>query len=296
LFRTIRKYSVDPARIWFGDWLFIFSKKYHETQRRIKLFREFFKQKINERLGVIDKEQTTPARRDLLHILAEDRKKYGNDPSKMFTEDEIIDEFGIFFIAGKDTTSILISMALYELTRLPEWEKRIKLEAQELFRNKCITMELISKMENLSAFLKECLRYYPPAPTVLVRYTKHDVSINDLRVKKGTPILSAFYANHFNPKYFNKPLEFNPSRWLEGDKTEEGWKKEPFAYLPFSAGGRNCIGQHLATLEAKLVLALILKNYTVKIEDGYTLEMKLGDGLIMFSPEKPIPFVLTPRN
>jgi len=95
----------------------------------MKGFREFFKQKINERLGLIENEEKSTARKDLLHIIAEDRKKYGNDLSKILTNDELVDEFLLFFVAGKDTTSILISMALYELTRLPEWRTRIELEA-----------------------------------------------------------------------------------------------------------------------------------------------------------------------
>jgi len=182
------------------------------------------------------------------------------------------------------------------LTLLPEWEEKLTKEAEELFRHEEKTTELVSKMENFTAFVKETLRYYPPAPSILMRVAKHDVMINDLKIKKKTILATHFMANHFNPKYFNNPQEFNPTRWLPGDKSEEGWKKEPFAYLPFSSGPRNCIGQHLAQLEAKLTIASILKNYRVSIDKDFKLDMSMGEGFLLYLPERPIPFILTPRK
>lgn len=297
LFNEIRKFTSSKGRLWFGDAPFMCTRKYRETLGRIKKFRQFFEEKIHQRMKIIDEEAVKNLpRKNLLHIIAEERKKYGNDSGKTFSNDELIDEFVIFFIAGKDTTSILISMALYELTRNLEWLQKLAKEADELFSNREITTELVNSKENLTAFLKETLRYYPPAPTVLIRYAKTDIKLRDLQVKKDTPIVSAFIANHFNEKYFNNPLEFNPSRWLESNKTDEGWKKEPFAYLPFSSGMRNCIGQHLAMLEARVTIALIVKHYSISIESGYKLDMSLGEGFILQLPEKPIPFILTPKD
>jgi len=81
--------------------------------QKVAIFRKFFEEKIEERFKAIENDPQHIARQDVLEIIAADRKKYKNDPSKTFSNNELIDEFGIFFIAGKDTTSTLITMALY---------------------------------------------------------------------------------------------------------------------------------------------------------------------------------------
>ena len=94
----------------------------------------------------------------------------------------------------------------------------------------------------MAAFTKEVLRVYPPAPGTLPRIANEDHEIGDFKVKKGTIISAFFTPSLFNPKFFKDPDSFNPGRFLEKGNSDEGWKHEPFAYLPFSAGPRNCIG------------------------------------------------------
>mmetsp|Transcript_10818 Transcript_10818/g.9354 ORF Transcript_10818/g.9354 Transcript_10818/m.9354 type:complete len:98 (+) Transcript_10818:1117-1410(+) len=97
-------------------------------------------------------------------------------------------------------------------------------------------------MEVLGAFTKEVLRFYHPAPGTIPRISNEDHEIGEFKVKKGTIISAFFTTSLFNPKFFKDPDCFNPGRFLEKGNSDEGWKHEPFAYLPFSAGPRNCIG------------------------------------------------------
>jgi len=113
IFLEVRKFNGSKGRILFGDLPFRCTRRYRKTMQKIASFRKFFEEKIEERMKAIEHDPQHVARKDVLEIIAEDRRKYKNDPSKTFSNDELIDEFGIFFIAGKDTTSILITMALY---------------------------------------------------------------------------------------------------------------------------------------------------------------------------------------
>lgn len=116
-------------------------------------------------------------------------------------------------------------------------------------------------MNYFDAFLNEVLRLYPPVG-LITRTNTIDINLLGEFIPKNTRIFIPIFLLHRHPKYWTDPLEFKPERWLKSNRDDE--KFHHFAYLPFSAGGRNCIGQKFAIYEAKLILAPVIREFEIK--------------------------------
>lgn len=140
-----------------------------------------------------------------------------------------------------------------------------------------ITVESLSQMEYMNAVLKEALRMATPAPIVFDREALEDHSIGDLKIKKGTYINANFIGNNFDKRYHEEPEKFIPERWTDPNSlTLQSLGSQPMAFTPFSIGGRNCIGQHIAMMEAKIILGMFLKTYSYEMSDpNYKLQMAM---------------------
>lgn len=194
------------------------------------------------------------------------------------TDEEILHEFITFFLAGMDTTAQWLTMSLYFFSTLPKKDQNVILkEASKIEGLKAeITHNSLNECPYLVGLLKETLRVATPAPVFFDRQALEDHYIGDVLIKKGSVINVSFMANQFNPNYFKQPEEFNIHRWIPGDLLfEESVSKNPFIFTPFSAGSRNCIGQHLAMIEVKILLSILLTNFEVQIPENYKLKMSL---------------------
>jgi cytochrome P450 len=121
---------------------------------------------------------------------------------------------------------------------------------------------------------------------MVTRNASESVTILGEKIPPGTRIIVPIYLLHRHPDYWSEPESFKPERWLNSDQTER--KFQPFAYLPFSAGSRNCIGQRFAMWEAKLILAPIIRDFEM------TLSPSLEDvdlKLVNFVTIKSIPSI-----
>jgi len=194
---------------------------------------------------------------DLLDLLLEKQK--AEDPDDQFTDDDIVNEFITFFGAGMDTTGHLITMTLYLLQKNQESLDKIEKEIEEIYNDDELP-DTINKMNVLHGAVKEGLRFYNPAPTIVPRVAQVDHQIEEINISKGTNVRAQPMFNYFNEKYFSNPEQFSPERW-----TSENKITNPFVDLPFSSGARNCIGQHLAMIEAKIILIEFIKLFTFKV-------------------------------
>ena len=296
-------YNTSRTRLLLGSWALSFIPDYRRQMKKTKDFRRVFKQKIQERIKELEQEASNAAennastkerRKDLLQILLQQRNDNLSDPAQTFSDDNIVDEFDTFFIAGKETTSLLISLSLYCCVKYPEWGDKLRGEIDETIKDVSqIALDQINSMETLSAFVNEVLRMYPPIPSLVLREANQDHYVGDFFVKKGTIVNTLFIVNSYNPKYFDDPEDFNPSRWFKANESVEKWKTDSFAYLSFSAGPRNCIGKQVALIQAKVVITLILKQYNLSIDPKF--ELKTRSFGIVRGPVEPIPFDLTPK-
>ena len=250
--------------------------------QRIKNFRQVCLSIINDR-----KSKPHSDTNDLLASLLATQKS--QDIEARFSDEDIVDEFVTFFIAGMDTTGHLVGMTLYNLTQYPQYIDQLKAEREIIYNKEAqITADAVSKMEVLHSVLKETLRFYTPAPFVFVRKIVTDHDILDLKVKEGDLISCSLLTSANNESYFENPTEFNPGRWINSES-----KVDPYAFTPFSAGPRNCIGQHLALIEAKVIVSEFLERFEFKLKDGYQLEMTTR---FLYEPEKDLVFTLQPKT
>ena len=122
---------------------------------------------------------------------------------------------------------------------------------------------------------------------MVVRNTAEWVTILGEKIPPATRLVIPIYLLHRHPKYWSEPECFKPKRWLSSNNQTDR-KFQPFAYLPFSAGSRNCIGQRFAMWEAKLILAPIIREFEMTLSpslDGVDLK------LVNFVTIKSIPTI-----
>ncbi|KAK7870829.1 hypothetical protein R5R35_014417 [Gryllus longicercus] len=115
--------------------------------------------------------------------------------------------------------------------------------------------------------IKETLRLYPPAPAIFRDITTDEkLPSTGHVIPEGAVMFISPWAMHHNPEVFPEPEKFDPERFRAGETA----RRHPYAFLPFSAGPRNCIGQRYAMVEMKIVLAKVIWNFEMFVEPGFT--------------------------
>ncbi|XP_063922936.1 cytochrome P450 4c3-like isoform X2 [Zophobas morio] len=179
---------------------------------------------------------------------------------RSLTHEEIREEVDTFMFEGHDTTSSAISFTLYCLANHLEVQKKVLEEQHQIFGNKensLVTYADLQNMKYLECAIKESLRLYPSVP-LYGRKLDEDLAYGDEVIPKGVTLLLFAFGIHRNPDYYTNPDEFRPERFENSDG------KLPYAYIPFSAGPRNCIGQKFAMLEMKSVISKVLRNFELR--------------------------------
>uniref|UniRef100_A0A1A9W297 Cytochrome P450 n=1 Tax=Glossina brevipalpis TaxID=37001 RepID=A0A1A9W297_9MUSC len=140
-----------------------------------------------------------------------------------------------------------------------ETEAQAEFEVQQVFNkneSESITMSDMQNLKYLECVIKEALRLYPSVP-IISRVTEEEFKIGNLILPPNTNVVMPLYAVARDPKYFANPDDFLPERFLVENTT----KINPFAFVPFSAGPRNCVGQKFAMLEMKMIVGKVLRDY-----------------------------------
>ena len=197
---------------------------------------------------------------------------------------ETVDQVKSFLFAGHDTTSILIEWAIYELSRHPKILSKAREELDSAFgpdSNPATMFELLSSergpeiiahLPYISAIIKEILRHHPPAGSARMSPSGSNFSLRLPRTGKefiadGIVLYLAHSGiHHDDTVYGDTTNDFVPERWLGNSATDtedvtEGAALPASAWRPFERGPRNCIGQQLANMEARVILATVLRKY-----------------------------------
>ncbi|XP_073909954.1 leukotriene-B4 omega-hydroxylase 3 isoform X2 [Castor canadensis] len=185
-----------------------------------------------------------------------------DEDGKTLSDEDIRAEADTFMFEGHDTTASGLSWILYNLAKHPEYQERCRQEVQELLRDRDpteIEWDDLAQLPFLTMCIKESLRLHPPV-TVIARCCTQDVVLSDGRViPKGVICLISIFGIHHNPAVWQDPEVYDPFRF----DPENIKDRSPLAFIPFSAGPRNCIGQTFAMSEMKVALALTLLRFRV---------------------------------
>ncbi|XP_026550826.1 thromboxane-A synthase [Notechis scutatus] len=175
-------------------------------------------------------------------------------------DDEIAGQASLFLIAGYETSNSTLSFGTYLLATNPQCQEKLLQEVDDFYSKHDIPhYENIQELPYLDMVIAETLRMYPPA----FRFTREaakDCSVLQQQVPAGAIIEIAAGHLHYNPKFWLEPEKFIPERFT----AEAMEQQHPFAYLPFGAGPRGCIGMKLALMIIKIALLRILQRFMFK--------------------------------
>jgi cytochrome P450 len=193
---------------------------------------------------------------DLLDLLLAANNE---DNTRPLTDHEVLDEFKTLLLTGHETTAAGLTWMWYLLALHPHYRKLVEEELATVLGGRPPQMEDLPQLPLLKAVILETFRLYPPIWSLARSSLKEDV-IQDFAVPQKSLIILHIYALHRNPKYWDRPNEFNPYRFMG-----EAFKQIPtFAYLPFGFGPRICIANNLGVIESMFVAATLLQQLHFK--------------------------------
>ncbi len=205
--------------------------------------------------------QECAERTDFLSVFMDARDKDTGEP---MSDKELIDEVMTLIVAGSETSATTLNWMWYSLSQHPEVEARLHQEVDEASYDHVPGFENIMELAYTRQVTEEVLRLYPPVWLFTRKAIKED-KLGDYDVLPGTDIFIAPYFLHRHADYWQAPEKFNPERF-----TPEAIKqRHKFAFIPFSAGPRRCIGDFFGIVEAQIHFGLMARHFRMEhIEDN----------------------------
>jgi cytochrome P450 family 4 subfamily V len=202
-------------------------------------------------------------------------------------------------IKGHDTTAAAINFTCFMIASYPEVQQKLHEDLDRVFDNdydRPCTMDDLNELHYLECVIKETLRLYPSVP-IIAREVQEDFTyskfieiflaivdylinfyLDGYKILKGSSAVIFIYYIHRDPKHFSDPNRFDPDRFLPENSVD----RSPYAFIPFSAGSRNCIGQRFAMLEEKVMLSWILRRFRLRTSQSRD-ELKISHEIILRS-------------
>jgi len=223
------------------------------------------------------------APQDLLDLMLS-----AKDPETVasFTRAMLRDELATLIVADHETTAVALFWTLFLIAHLPEEQNWLFGEVRDICFEPNNAAEILPMLTRCRAVVSEALRLYPPAP-VLVRQAIADDRAGEIAISAGTLVFIAPWILHRHHRFWELPNAFDPTRFFPTAPPVPR-----FAYLPFGAGPRICIGAQFALAEATLVLGMLLQSFIIKRSSN---EPVIPVSTVTMQPDHPPGFLLRPR-
>ena len=193
-----------------------------------------------------------------------------DEEGQRFSDDEVVNHMIFLMMAAHDTTTSSLTTMLYSLARHPEWQERLRAQAQAL-PVAHLGFGDLAGCDQTEWVMKEALRLYPPL-TSIPRKAARDCQFGGFHIPKGTPVGISPIHTHHMPSIWTKPHDFDPERFAPA-RAEH--RRHAYAYLPFGGGAHLCIGQHFADMEVKSVMHQLLRRFRWTVPEGYRMPYQL---------------------
>ncbi|XP_075165711.1 cytochrome P450 4e2-like [Haematobia irritans] len=258
-----------------------FFPDYKDYCKALKVLKDFTFDVIEKRMALRKKEELEKenmsqedefSRRKLAFL---DTLLSSTIDGRPLTIQELYEEVSTFMFEGHDTTTSALAFSIYLLSRHLGVQQKVYEEQKSIMGNnmkRSATFQELSEMKYLDLVIKEILRLYPSVP-MIGRDTDREYNMNGKIIPKETSVILFIMGLGYNEKTFPDPYRFDPERF---HNTKRGDDHNPFDYVPFSAGPRNCIGQKFAMLEIKTVISKIVRYFEIlpaldelESKDGY---------------------------
>jgi cytochrome P450 len=223
-------------------------------------------------------------RTDLLTLLMTARDA---ETGQGMSDSEIRAQIATIFTAGHETTAMAVVWALYLLGMHRRADEALQSELSRVAEGGVVRSADLARLTYARQVLDEAMRLYPPVHTIARRAIAGDV-VAGHAVAAGTDVIVSPWLLHRHRKLWHDPDQFQPERFAAG----QGEQRDRFAYLPFGAGPRICIGQGFATMEGTLILAVLAGRWRLEIVNPDEIEPV---GLITLRPRRGLKVKVLPR-
>ncbi|XP_055313348.1 probable cytochrome P450 9f2 [Sitodiplosis mosellana] len=217
--------------------------------------------------------------------------------SHKWNDDELVAQCLVFFLAGFETSSSVLSFAAYEILANPDVQQKLYeeiAEVNEQLGEKRVSYDVLQKMKYLDQVVSETLRKWPVAVMIdrlcVKNYVYDDGKQLNFKIDKGVSVLFSLMSIQNDPKYFPNPSKFDPERFSDENKHNI----VPGTYNPFGLGPRNCIGSRFALMELKAILYYLLLNFSLEPNKDTQIPLKLRKSPFVIA-EKGVHLELKPR-
>ncbi len=207
-----------------------------------------------------DRRRRQTAAEDLLSMLM---AATDNETGSRMTDRQLRDEVMTFFLAGHETTAVALTWTWYLLSKHVAVRRRVEEEVDRVTGGRLPTVDDLPKLAYTRMVIQESMRLYPPV-WGMARLSVEEDQLGDVVIPPRSPILLVQYATHRHREFWDNPEGFDPDRFLP-EQTE---KRHPYAYFPFGAGPRICIGNHFALMEALLIVATVASRWRLNLVPG----------------------------
>jgi cytochrome P450 len=224
---------------------------------------------IRSRLAEVGARSGSSVHGDLLSMLVTAKDDEAGGDGHRLTSEELRDQVLTLFLAGFETVANALSWTWLLLGQNPDAERRLHAEIDAVVGGRLPTLEDMARLEYTGMVLSESMRLYPPA-WAMGREVLEDVSIGPYRLRKGTMVFFSQYIVQRDPKWFPEPERFVPERFTPAAKAG----RPRFAYFPFGGGGRQCIGESFAWMEATLALVTLVQRWRVELVQDQKIELQ----------------------
>jgi cytochrome P450 len=222
---------------------------------------------------------------DMLDLLLEARYE---DTGQPMSDEQIATEIRMFIAAGHETTSNTLTWTLYLLSQHPEVEAKLHAEVDRVLAGRTPTIADLPQLVYTRMVIDEAMRLYPAA-WILARQSLAEDWLGDYHLPAGQGLTIPIFAIHRHPDFWPEPETFDPERF---DPVQTA-SRHKYAFIPFGAGPRLCIGNNFAITEAQLILTMIAQQYQLRLQPGYRV---VPEPLITLRVKGGLPMMLVKRR